>query len=85
MADQETISANAREEEGRGQDRGGERGGEVNGREIEKGWNDRETTERGEDDGETERKDKEGVPVFEPDDLVDERRLCGASLSREGP
>jgi hypothetical protein len=23
------------------------------------------------------------VPVFEPDDLVDEQRLCGASLSLE--
>ena len=67
VADQETISANACGEEGRGRDEDRERGGEANGREIEKGWNDREP----------ERKDKEGC-----------RRttiLWSFSLSRKDP
>jgi len=46
---------------GRRRDRDLKRGGEANGREIEKGWNDRETTERGEDDRETEREVKKGL------------------------
>jgi hypothetical protein len=56
------ISANPCRQEGRGRGRGLERGGETNvgvanDRVIEKGWNDRETIERGEDNKETDRKD----------------------------
>jgi hypothetical protein len=45
----------------RGEDETGlERRGEANGREIEKGWNGRERTEREEANKEIERKDKKG-------------------------
>jgi hypothetical protein len=51
--------------------------------EIEKGWNDRETTERGEDNRETERKYKmEGCQYLNPTTLS-ANEDSGASLSTE--
>jgi hypothetical protein len=51
----ETISANACGEEGRGRDGDLERGGEVNGREIKKGWNDRDNRKRRGREGDREK------------------------------
>jgi hypothetical protein len=70
-----TTSANARGRRGRGRDGDGERGGEANGREIEKGWNDRET----------ETKDKkEGCLYLNPtnDDSVEPLSLSKRSTGR---